>query len=870
MRGIDDSYRGFSAFDDKLKPTMNARWTICGDHWRIGILSDSLIRLEWSAKGDFEDQATQTVINRNFTDPDQIHARVIKGDEQLVIDTPALRLEYDYSSFAKEGLSAMVKGVSNQFNTWHFGDDSLHNLRGTARTLDEADGSIELGDGVISRDGWAILDDSSSNLIVRADQIGGEKDPYGHWIIPRENKEIDIYLFAYGHRYREALADFYQLTGPVPLLPRWALGNWWSRFHPYTSAEYLGLMDRFRASRLPFTVAVIDMDWHLTDAVDPKYGSGWTGYTWNRQLIPDPESFLRSLHKRDLRVSLNVHPRDGIRAFEKPYADMARTLGVDANKGDPIMFDLTNIRFLKAYLKMHHQLESQGVDFWWLDWQQGGVTRVPGLDPLWMLNHFHYLDSARSGHWPLILSRYAGPGSHRYPIGFSGDTIVTWNSMKFQPYFTATASNIGFGWWSHDIGGHMKGCRDDELEARWYQLGTFSPINRLHSSASPFEGKEPWEYPQPYRGAMENALRLRQALIPYLYTMNWRAAYEGLPLVQPLYWEDSECEDAYAFPGEYWFGSQILVSPILQPVDTITRMGESLTWLPSGDWFDCMDGRHYQAGDPQGRRLSLWRTIERVPVLAKAGGIIPLGPVYEAPGGESVSSPDNYSVGSCKPRAETRNELSADCHPLSGNPEQMVLMVFPGADGCFTLIEDAGRFPFSSNLDKAEREAGAAKTAIRLNWSSGGVVTIDAVNGCVEALPSYRHWKVALRGWAPTDCKVRIDGSERKVTTTYDESTLTVWLDLGRVPVNSRVEILPDRAELASNPVMNDAGEVLKRAQISFEVKDQLADMVSRQGVDALAGLDTLQAGFSGGEQGMPSAVPRSVQSALTEILLRS
>lgn len=120
---------------------------------------------------------------------------------------------------------------------------------------------------------------------------------------------------------------------------------------------------------------------------------------------------------------------------------------------------------MDAYFDMHHRMEAEGVDFWWLDWQQGGVTRQKGLDPLWMLNHMHYLDSGRGGNWPLTFSRYAGPGSHRYPVGFSGDTIVTWESLAFQPQFTATASNIGYGWWSHDIGGHMFGYRNEELEA---------------------------------------------------------------------------------------------------------------------------------------------------------------------------------------------------------------------------------------------------------------------------------------------------------------------------------------------------------------------------------------------------------------------
>ena len=137
--------------------------------------------------------------------------------------------------------------------------------------------------------------------------------------------------------------------------------------------------------------------------------------------------------------------------------------------------------FLAAYFDLvHRPLEDQGVDFWWIDWQSGPHSRIVGIDPLWMLNHFHFLDNARGGRRPLTFSRYAGPGSHRYPVGFSGDTLVTWASLDFQPYFTATASNVGYGWWSHDIGGHMLGGRDDELATR---LGAARGVLPDHAAA---------------------------------------------------------------------------------------------------------------------------------------------------------------------------------------------------------------------------------------------------------------------------------------------------------------------------------------------------------------------------------------------------
>src|SRR5262249_5079270 len=149
------------------------------------------------------------------------------------------------------------------------------------------------------------------------------------WVGGRAEGRLDLYVFAYGLDHDAALQAFAALAGRPPLLPRWSLGNWWSRYHAYTAEDYLALMDRFAAECLPFSVAVVDMDWHRVGDVEPVYGSGWTGYSWNRALFPDPEAFLDDLHRRGLRVTLNVHPADGVRAFEDAYPEMCQALGVD-------------------------------------------------------------------------------------------------------------------------------------------------------------------------------------------------------------------------------------------------------------------------------------------------------------------------------------------------------------------------------------------------------------------------------------------------------------------------------------------------------------------------------------------------------------
>ena len=672
-------------FRIRTRPVADPANVIQGDHYRISVLDAGLVRLEYSPSGRFEDRASQAVLDRGFA---PVKHTVTDSGDQLVVGTDRFELTYDKGPFTTHGLSVRAKGGFHSLDSlWRYGL-ATPNLGGTARTLDDIDGEIGLEDGVVAYDGIAMVDDSATVLI--------EEDG---WIAPRTEGNLDLYVFAYGRDYKQALQALYALTGPTPLLPRHALGNWWSRYHPYTAEEYVGLIDRFREEGVPFSVGVIDMDWHLVD-IDPKYGSGWTGYTWNPELFPDPAGFLADLHERGLSVALNVHPAEGVHAHEASYAAIARRMGIDPDSETPVAFDPTDPDFLEAYFEeLHHPLEADGVDFWWLDWQQGGVTRIPGLDPLWLLNHFHYLDSGRDGRRPLTFSRYAGVGSHRYPVGFSGDTHITWDSLEFQPRFTATASNVGYGWWSHDIGGHFKGYKDDELATRWVQLGTFSPILRLHSGLNPFNTREPWRYSTDSERVMKQFLRLRHRLLPYLATMNLRA-HEGEPLVQPMYYDHPESSEAYTVPNQFMFGPDLLVAPITSPRDEVTGLGQVRAWLPEGEWVDVFTGMRYAGG----RTLLLHRTLDSIPVLVRAGTVLPLASDADAVAGTDL-------------------------------PEVVEVGVYSGADGAFTLVEDRDD----------ERWA-----RTRLTWDdTAAELTVHDVEGEADTLPAGRRYEVTVHQKAP-------------------------------------------------------------------------------------------------------------------------
>ena len=741
---------------------------VTGEHYRITVLTQGLLRLEYSPDGAFEDRPTQTVLHRDFPKTD---FRVVRSEGKLEIHTQRLHLVYDEKPFSPQGLSVQVKGAITEYESiWRYGQKA-DGLGGTARTLDQADGAIPLEGGVVSRSGFAVLDDSASQVLLE-----------DGWLEPRKKGIQDLYFWGYGHDYTLALQDFYRLCGATPMLPRFALGNWWSRYYRYTQQSYLELMDRFQQENIPFTVGVIDMDWHLVD-IDPKYGSGWTGYTWNRELFPDPPALLEELHRRGMKVTLNVHPADGVRAHEEQYLPMAKEMGVDWQAEDPVACDPADPKFLEAYFKyLHHPLEEQGVDFWWIDWQQGSLCKVEGLDPLWIFNHYHFLDSGRDGKRPITFSRYAGPGSHRYPVGFSGDTIVTWESLQFQPYFTANASNIGYGWWSHDIGGHMRGYRNDELVTRWVQLGVYSPINRLHASCSPFQGKEPWRYKGEARQVMSEMLRERHRLVPYLYTMNYRAWKEGAPLVEPLYYRWSEAPEAYEHKTQYCFGTQLMVAPITSPRIPGLNVAKVTAWLPEGTWYDVYTGMVYTGG----RTLDLYRALDSIPVLAPAGAILPL--TDEIAGTQAAS-----------------------------NPASLRIKVFAGADGDFTLYED-------DNTTQKYLDGVCVTTPMTYREGDGrAVFAVQPAQGALDLIPAKRSYTVELMGFADAAGAVeaKVGGAAVSAKTSYDAFRRVLTVTVENVPVETGVEIaLGLEYRQMGNDTVERCFRFLDQAEISFELKD--------------------------------------------------
>lgn len=807
--------------DSSYDPVARPESVVQGSQWRFTVLRDNVIRYEWAEDGIFEDRASSFAVNRNLPTP---KFRIVESENKLEIISPIFHLSYDKKRFSTNGLSASIVGAVILWGSyWRYGQEQEGNLGGTARTLDGVDGPCDMGHGILSRHGFSTLDDGESMLF----------EDKGFVSPRREGDRIDGYLFCHGSDYRGAMKSFYAISGRQPLIPRYSLGNWFSRYYAYSAPEYLDLMDRFKKEDIPLSVAVIDMDWHLVHHETVPH-AGWTGYTWDKKLFPNPVQFADELHQRGLRLTLNDHPHEGIHHHEEIYPKVAAALGHDTTDKAPILFDPTDPKFMQVYLEvLHRDLEDKGCDFWWIDWQQGPHSKVPGLDPLWLLNHFHYLDHQKNtkDNQPLIFSRYAGPGSHRYPVGFSGDTIISWDSLRFQPEFTATASNIGYGWWSHDIGGHMLGYRDDQLTARWVQLGVFSPLLRLHSSDSRWTSKEPWTYRQGPREAMQSAMQLRHRLLPYIYSHNVSdSLIDPQPLVQPMYWAHPTLQDAYQHPNQYKFGSELMICPIVDPVDPKTNLAKVTAWLPetSGNFVDILSGRVYSSG----RVIDLYRPLSGIPALAEEGAIIPL---------DGALVPEN----GCK------------------NPDSLEVLVVVGANGKFDVWEDprddsGEQAKLNAEHENASAVSGHRQIHIQYEQATGQLTT----KGCGKKW-AFRF--LGLQDLRPENVQVLInDVADKNVSVRTEKVSATLGASPGLVVQLTEATAVGDniRIELGSDPELSvvspqtEVEALLLDAQVDFKTKDTVwAVVTSKQPIATkLAHLQAL-------------ALDRTLAGALFELL---
>ena len=717
---------------EEYNPVADPDAVVQSGNMRFTVLTPQMIRIQYSSKKVFEDRATFAVVNRRLPVP---AFTTSEEDGYLYIKTEAVTLKYRTGSNPTT-LRNRPEFLSVTFNmnghevVWYPGKDDALNLKGTTRTLDNGRGELE--NGILSRGGWALIDESASakrgdgsrTFAFEPMEEGGMD-----WAKPlADESATDWYILCYGHDYKKALGDYVKIAGRIPMPPDYMFGYWYSKYQRYTAQDFMDITMDIENNRIPIDIMIMDMDWHK---------DGWTGWSWNTSLIPDPKGLINWMHQHNMKVSLNLHPADGVNNYEDNFAQMCADLGKDPGTTTNIPWQLEDYSFYKAMFKNIIRLrESEGVDFWWIDWQQRLTNNnLAGLGETFWCNHVFYEDMRlnRPEHRPVIFHRWGGLGSHRYPIGFSGDTFATFPTLAFQPYFTATASNVGFGYWGHDLGGHQQpGDNDPELYLRWMQFGVFTPIFRTHATNAANIERRIWVYEN--FPSLLKTVQLRYAMFPYIYTAAREAYDTGVSMCRPLYYDHPEDANAYKYEDEYMFGNDILVAPIVTPADADKTVRRTV-WLPEGKWWNVcrskmMDG-NVTFTDSYGQ--------EDIPYFYKAGSII-------------VNNPPQKSVTT---KAQT-----------------LILKVVPGADGSYSLYEDEGDTELYKDGVFSRTEFTQTRNAQSVT------LNIGARTGVYPGMPDERAYRAEFIGSEKPE-RVLINGNEAASETwSYDSDNRTVTVNV--------------------------------------------------------------------------------------------
>lgn len=738
-----------------------------GNTYRITILTERLIRFEYAPNGEFFDHPTELARFRNFPVPE---FQVEQNERTLIVQTRYFVLQYMKEKpfiGPKYAPDQFLKvGLMNSDKVWYFNHPEARNFGGTKISLDK---NMKSGceRGLYSTDGFASIDDSK-NLIFLEDGF----------LVPPETERVDTYLFIYRRDFGLCLKDYFTLTGYPPLIPRYALGIWWHKDVIYSYNDTKKLLKTFNSHEIPLSIILLNEFWHIKDANNlTRYK---TGFTFSKELFPDPYEFTTYMHDRGIRIGLNIDPIEGINSHEEKFNDIVALLGLPNINNIP--FNIFDRTFISVYFNhLIRPLDSMGIDFYWLDYQDN-------LNSLKALTHYHFLNYKKDNRYrPMVFSRNTLAASHLNGIHYSGATTVSFDTLNYIPSFNSTASNIGVSWWSHDIGGFKGGIEDSELYIRYVQLGTYSPIFRLACERGHYYKREPWSWDIKTYTIAKEYCHLRHRLIPYLYTENYKYHQTGLPLIQPLYYSYPEIYYEPVYKNEYYFGSELLVKPITKKQDEIMHRCVEQLFLPKGTWYDFKTGKKF----PGNKRYVAFYKDEDYPVFAKSGSIIPLAIL-----------PTNIN----------------DTNP----PEGMEIHVFPGRSNIYKLYEDDG-------ISRLNEEGYYIITAIDYNYLANNyTLIIRPIEGKAGIIPPVRTYKIRFRNTREAeDVKVYINDTSIPVEAFIDDNDFIVMAK--NVPTTSQLTINCKGRDIEIDEVRlinEDINSIINDAEINTNLKESIASIM--------------------------------------------
>ena len=697
----------------------NTKNIVQGDTYRMTVLSESLIRFEYSPVGIFEDLPTEFAWFRNT---DDVNFKLTDSGSKIIIETRYVKVTYCKNKpFIGPKINPqnnLKVEILNSNRIWYYTHPEARKLGGPDITMQDKSGKIRFSKGFYSLDGFTSVDDSN-NLVI---------DSNGN-LVSRANKEIDVYLFVYGNDYDVALKDYYNLTGYPTLIPRYVLGNWWQKNELYKQSDLTKLIENFSVNDIPLSVLMLDKNWHIRPKVNNKYLN--TGFSFNGGLLPNPSELIKYLKNKEIRLGLSISLDDGFHNCDAIYNEAKKYLD-EVNGFIPV--NILNPKFMEVYMKFYiHPLINSGVDLFFLD------NKVNNLQ----LQYYHYMDMKSRKKRSIIMGYNSKLVPHRYPIVYSGKTIVNFQTLKQIPIYNSCASNGAFSWCTHDVGGYYKGIEENELYIRFVQLGVFSPILKFGSDGGKYYRREPWNWDVGTKEIVKYYLQLRHKLIPYLYNEAYNLSRYGKLLIRPLYYDYKDFYDDILFRNEYYFGSQLFVAPIVNRKDKIMNRVIHKFFIPEGIWYDFMNGKKYSGNK---KYVSFYKDQDYA-VFAKKGAIIPLN-----------------------------QDFNIDL------PKNLEIQIFPGANNSYNLYEDDGA---TTNYQTGSYNI----TNIEYKYEKDNYqVILKPVKTDLSFMPSSRNYKIKFRN--TTRIKdISVIVNNRAITYNSYEKNNNFIVEISDAAINANVII---------------------------------------------------------------------------------
>ena len=447
------------------------------------------------------------------------------------------------------------------------------------------------------------------------------------------------YQVVAGDSWEDIIDQYTGLTGKQPMIPRWVLGNFSSRFGYHSQKEVEGTIQRFKEDSIPVDAVILDLYW---------FGKEMKGTMGNlefeRDSFPEPEKMISNLAEQGVKTILVTEPF--ILSTSKRWDEaVAQKVLATVKAGNPFTYDfyfgntgLVDVFKPEArtwFWNIYKDLVKMGVAGWWGDLGEpevhpSALQHVNGsADEVHNIYGHYWAKLLFEGYKkdfpqtrPFILMRAGAAGSQGYGlIPWSGDVSRSWGGLQSQPEIALQMGMQGLAYMHSDLGGFAGDVQDDQLYVRWLQYGVFQPIYRPHAQEA--VASEPVFKEPKTKALAKKAIELRYKLLPYNYTLAFENNQTGAPLMRPLFFEEPENLEIYEVADTYLWGNDFLVSPVMQ--DSINK--KEVYFPGNGNWFDFYSGKKHKGGT----RDSISVSQDHIPTYVRGGAFIPMAKPMQTP-----------------------------------------------------------------------------------------------------------------------------------------------------------------------------------------------------------------------------------------------